>query len=77
MNIVNTTLVKTLADLITGYNLHKEGINYIDIRNLETYIVSQGVSYDEIHQYLKIHEGLENPDPKILQTLSRRQRMKE
>jgi len=52
MNPVHVTLVKTLNDLVSRYNNNEKGINYIDLRNLDEYIVSQGIVIKEVNQFI-------------------------
>jgi len=54
MNIVHITLVKALNELIAKYNDKVEGVNFVDIRNFEQYILSQGVNLEEVNAFLNL-----------------------
>lgn len=52
MNPAHVTLVKTLNDLVKRYNNKEEGINFLDLRNLENYIESQGIVLRDVNHFL-------------------------
>lgn len=56
MNQTHLILVKALNELIEQYNNKAEGINFIDVRNFENYIVAQGIIIAEVNEFLNIQK---------------------
>jgi len=52
MNIVHIVLVKALNELVSRYDNLEDGINYIDIRDFENYIISQGADIEIVNEFI-------------------------
>lgn len=46
-------LLKAFKELVETYNAKKQRVNYVDIRNLENYIIEQGVTRDVIVEFVE------------------------
>ena len=49
-------LVKAFNEMMAKYNLGNSGINFIEVRNFETYIISQNIDIHQVNAFLALQK---------------------